>query len=709
MKNGTTSESLSYGDLARRLIDLERLAVLPSPGEACAQWSSYSRASRYDPGTGKYVDWANNDDATGIIRKEGGMDVLAEMEGPGCIWRMWSADASPKAHVRIYLDGNAEPVLDLPYAAYFAGRHAPLNYPSLVYNPEWKGNNCYVPIPYQKSCKITAQENWGRYYHFTYQTFPKGTILPTFRRDLTAGDASALANVNAFLTKKLGTDPVGPRKGEVTETKPVVVTAGKTVSMTVVNGPRAVTALRVKFDLKAMEREGGDPAKALREVALRIFYDGEASPSVWSPLGDFFGTAPGINAYRSLPMGMILDKESVYELGLINSEKRLAMTRASSACEAYSHWYMPFARDFRLELQNEGARRLACEVTVVHAPLSRPIETLGRFHAKWHRDAFLPEEPERNIDWTMLKTTGRGRFCGVMLHVWTPKIGWWGEGDEKFFVDGEKMPSTFGTGSEDYFGYAWCSQYPFQRPFHNQTFNSGQSVGHVSVGRSQIADNVPFQRSFEGAIEKYYPNSRPALYAAIAYWYLEPGGEDPYQPVPLSRRIYYDNTRQPPIRSEAERNVADVVLVEGEDIAWYKSYQASAGTADIQSMMPFGNHWSRGSQLLWVDGYPGEGLDLSVSVKTEGEYEIFACLTRDRDYAMVRLAWDDEPMGPVVDLYAQMVEPPAEVLLGTMAVKAGEHRLTVEITGANERAYRCYKVGVDYIILRPATRRKGTR
>ena len=57
----------------------------------------------------------------------------------------------------------------------------------------------------------------------------------------------------------------------------------------------------------------------------------------------------------------------------------------------------------------------------------------------------------------MLKTEGRGRFLGVMLHVWNPRGGWWGEGDEKFFVDGEKFPSTIGTGSEDYFGYAWCN------------------------------------------------------------------------------------------------------------------------------------------------------------------------------------------------------------------------------------------------------------
>ena len=107
-----------------------------------------------------------------------------------------------------------------------------------------------------------------------------------------------------------------------------------------------------------------------------------------------------------------------------------------------------------------------------------------------------------------------------MLHVWNPRGGWWGEGDEKFFVDGEMFPSTFGTGSEDYFGYAWCDPTLFTNCYHNQTISMGNR-GHISVNRWHIGDNVPFQESFEAAIEKYYPNSKPTLYAATAYWYQD--------------------------------------------------------------------------------------------------------------------------------------------------------------------------------------------
>ena len=112
------AENLTYVDLVNRLTDLEHLAVIPASGERCAQWSSYDRKSRYDEATGKYVAWDANGDGGGIIRKEGDKLVFAEMEGPGCIWRIWSA-APGQGHVRIFLDGKTEPVVDLPFVGYF--------------------------------------------------------------------------------------------------------------------------------------------------------------------------------------------------------------------------------------------------------------------------------------------------------------------------------------------------------------------------------------------------------------------------------------------------------------------------------------------------------------------------------------------------------------------------------------------------------------
>ncbi|MHC4543881.1 MAG: glycoside hydrolase family 172 protein, partial [Planctomycetota bacterium] len=508
-----SGEKLAYIDLINRLTDLEQLAILPTPGEKCQQWSSYDRASKYDKASGKYVGWFANGDGNGIIRKEGDTQVFAEMEGPGVIWRIWSALAN-KGHVKIYLDGAAEPAVDLPFIGYFNRENEPFTHEALVHMTA-RGQNCYIPIPYQKSCKIVGQGDWGRYYHFTYTTYPKGTVLPTFKRQLSAAESKALDKAAKILTR--GRLPGGKRQGQVTiKGEPLMVAPGATATVARLKGERAIIILQAYIiDLP----ESPDDRDVLRELALRISWDGESKPSVWVPLGDFFGTAPGVNIYKSLPLGM-------RGHGLF-----------------YSFWYMPFENGALIELTNDGDEERQVAFSITHAPVTQPIEKLGRFHAKWHRDAFLPEEPGRDasphcIDWTMLKTEGRGRFCGVMLHVWNPRGGWWGEGDEKFFVDGEKFPSTIGTGSEDYFGYAWCNPTLFQNCYHNQTI-SMNNKGHVSVNRWHVTDNIPFQKSFEAAIEKYYPNGKPTLYAATSYWYQAAGQTDAYKPVPVAQRLGY--------------------------------------------------------------------------------------------------------------------------------------------------------------------------
>jgi len=649
-------EKFTYVDLAKRLTDLERLAVLPAPGDTCAQWSSYDRASKYDVATGKYVAWDANGDGGGIIRREGDLAVFAEMEGPGCIWRLWSAKAD-NGHVRIYLDGAAEPAVDLPFAGYFDRKNPPFVYPSLVHDAA-SGKNCYVPIPYQKSCKIVGEKGWGNYYQFVYETFPKGTVVPTFKRELAADETAALAAADEILSNKRGEDPKGKRDGEAAVSKSAAVGAGKAVAVARLDGPRAITAIRVKMPAAASKEE---EIAALRELAIRISWDGEKTPSVWAPLGDFFGTAPGINKYKSLPLGMT-------DEGF------------------YSVWYMPFAKGAVVEIANDGAAERTVEVGVTHAPLARPAGDLGRFHAKWHRDAFLPPEPERKIDWTMLKVQGRGRWCGVVLHVWNPRGGWWGEGDEKFFVDGEKFPSTIGTGSEDYFGYAWCNPALFQNAYHNQTISNGNK-GHVSVNRWHVTDNVPFQKSFEADIEKYYANARPTLYACTAYWYQAPGDTDPYEPQPLSERVGYWTAPAPSgVKGALDGEAMEILAKTG-------------GEAAPQDMTGFGGGWSNDSHLWWTRAKPGDKLDLALPVKDAGKYKLTARMTKARDYGIVQIYLDGQKLGDPIDLYNPEVVPTAVLNWGTHELTAGKHKLTLEITGANEKAVKAHMVGLDYVKL----------
>ncbi len=651
-----TEARITYIDLIKRLTDLEGLAILPVQGEKCAQWSSYDRRSKYEEISDQYIEWSANADGDGIIREENGEFVFAEMDGPGVIWRIWSAKAG-FGHVKIFLDGNKNPVVDLPFSHYFNGENEPFTRPALVHKTA-SGLNNYVPIPYQKSCKITAEPGWGAYYHFSYTTYPKENILPTFKRELTLSEAEALDRANEILLN-CENSPVSSHNDETVEQRSLEVAPGSTQRVIQLNGKRAITSLRVKVNLPAFPQD----RDVLREIALSVYWDGEKKPSVWSPLGDFFGTAPGVNKYKSLPMGMAED-------------------------EFYSHWYMPFEKKAIIELTNDGDKERELSFTITHAPLALPIEELGRFHAKWHRDAFLPERKDRWPDWTLLTTKGRGRFCGVVLHVWNPKGEWWGEGDEKFFIDGEKFPSTFGTGSEDYFGYAWCCSDLFQNAYHNQTFNSNDNCGHISVNRWHIADNVPFIKSFEGVIEKYFENSVPTLYASTVYWYLASGGIDPYKSVPVEYRVGYCTV--PPVFRVKN-------ALEGEDLTVVK---VTGGKVRPQKMHMFGKEWSGDAQLWWTDAHPGDVLELSVPVKKTGKYNLEIQLTRAADYGIVQLRLNGYNLSTPIDLFSDKVIPYKIQDVGIHQLAKGEHKLSIEIIGANENAIKKYMFGIDYVLLK---------
>lgn len=651
----TAQETLTYADLVARMVDLEHLATLPPAGETCQLWSSWDRASQYDAATGRYVHWDANGDGNGSIRKEGDQVVMAEMEGPGCIFRTWSARAE-EGHVRIYLDGQAEPVTDLPFKKYFSGDTAPFNFPILSYDLAdfgCRGQNLYLPIPYQKSCKIVADPGWGAYYQFNYVTYPAGTKVPTFSAQLVAENVQAIEDVVRLLNDGLGTRPGGAAEGTRSTQKAVQVPAGGSAVVAEWAGPRAITAIRARIGLA----DRADQMAALRQLVLKITWDGDSEPAVWCPLGDFFGTAPGENRYRTLPTGMTEDGY-------------------------YAFWYMPFAKGARIELVNDGPAPRGLEMQIDDASLTRPAEELGRFHCKWHRDTVeLPDD--RWPDWVMLSTMGRGRFCGVMLHVWNPRGGWWGEGDEKFFVDGEKFPSTIGTGSEDYFGYAWCDSGLFQRPFHAQTMTMGNQ-GHQSVLRWHIGDAVPFQKSFEGDIEKYYrTEERGTLYACTVCWYLAPGGVDPYPAVPLENR--HDYYSQVPLH------------VGGFDIIGEP--KGSVQTQDLTHFEQSNNvHWQGSDQLWWTGAEPGDRLEVAVPVKKAGRYAVAVVLTKARDYGVVQLTLDGKKAGDPIDLYSPKVVPTEPIRLGEFDLPEGKHILGVEILDANDKADKAYMFGLDQIL-----------
>ncbi len=656
------AETYTYPQLVRRMTDMEQLAQLPPPGEKTSLASSYDRKSRYDAATDKYIDWDANADGNGIIRQEGDESVLMDVQGPGCIWRTWSATASA-GHVKIYLDGSATPAVDLPFTGYFDGKTAPFNRPSLVYipSPAAHGFDNYTPIPFQKSCKIVAEKGWGAYYQFTYTQFPAGTVVPTFSMNLSPEDSAALDAADKILGQ-CGRNPMGGAATVTAEKNSITARAGQTTTVADLSGAGALTALKVKLDLP---KDPEAQRVLLRQLTLSITWDGEASPSVWSPLGDFFGYVGGADVFQSLPVGLLADGTF------------------------YSYWYMPYGRTAHIEVGNDGPAPVAMTWEVDHAPLTQPIAQLARFHAKWHRDAFLTDRPDRAPDWTLLTTQGQGRYVGTHLHGWNPRGSWWGEGDDKFFVDGEKFPSSFGTGSEDYFGYAWSSSGHFSRPYHNQILNEGNQ-GHFDDNRWHIPDAVPFDVSFEADIEKYFPNGRSTLYAAEVFWYLKPGGTDPYAPVPVADRVGYW------VRPDIYREPG---AIEAE--AWpVFSTAKSPDRVRPEDTYAYGKEWSGDAEMIWPAQTIGETLELTLPVQKAGQYRLIAHYGEAPDSGIFQAGLNGVAMGSPIDLYDPRIKTTDPVDLGLVTLPDGQPVFKVTVTGKNP-ASTGTQFGLDYLKLVP--------
>ena len=259
------AETLSYADLVGRLTDLEHLAVLPVPGEKCGQWSSYDRASKYDAKTGKYLHWDANGDGGGIIRQEGDRVGHGRDEGTGL--HLADLVGGRREGTREDLSrraGSSRPStcpLSTTLTASTPRSTTPCS-PTICNRLAASGQNLYMPIPYQKSCKIVAEKGWGNYFHFIYDTFPKGTQVPTFSARWRP-KTPALKRVNDFFRRHSGRTRPGSGKGEKTaEQERSDRRRADGASCSNWRARRAITAIRVKMSFKDREDELAGAAEA---------------------------------------------------------------------------------------------------------------------------------------------------------------------------------------------------------------------------------------------------------------------------------------------------------------------------------------------------------------------------------------------------------------------------------------------------------------
>ncbi|NLN94012.1 MAG: DUF2961 domain-containing protein [Candidatus Hydrogenedens sp.] len=642
-----SAASVNFGTMLEEMTDMERLITLDTIPYTTGQFSSYDRLST-DPTVLTDQNWFANLDRNNHLRveeRDGRQEwVLMDVAGPGAVVRFWSANPLEGGIVRFYLDHSDEPVIEMPLAAFLEGRSKPFISP--LCGNRGQGWNSYVPIPYAEHCKITIDEG-DIYYIINYRTYTTGTEVDSFTFADTETHVKALRDTAATL---LHPDAIEDKQPVTAHSFDVTVSGADSEDFSF-SGPAAIRGIRCSVEADNLE-------EALRGCLLKINFD-ENEASVLAPLGDFFGTAPGVNEYQSLPSGTLDDGR------------------------LYSRWVMPFQKSADIELINFNrfAVRLSGEILVAERPWT---EDSLYFHAKWKGESDIATRPMQ--DWNYMTAQGQGRFCGVMLHITNPVTHWWGEGDEKIYVDGDTFPTWFGTGTEDYYGYAWCSPLLFTHAYHNQSRCDGPgNLGHTCVSRFHIMDDIPFTRDFRFDMEVWHWADTHIAQSITAFWYAtaeskdnfsEPGGE--LLPVP---------TYEVPEPVEG--------ALEGENM---RVMEVSAGTVDKQSgSWP----WSSFLQLWWRGGAQKDHLKLRFRVEKAGNYAVSAVFTKAPDYGIHEMAINGTVVAPALDLYnADEVIVSDPVSLGRVDFVKGFNFIDVRIVDKHPDS-KDYMFGLDYILLEP--------
>lgn len=628
--------------LMREMTDLAGMAEFPDPAYTCRQFSSYDRLSKSPA-----EHWFANADHGHFLRveeRDGRKEhVLMDAEGPGAIVRIWSAN--PAGTLRIYLDGAAQPVLEAPMTDLLGGRFPGL--PEPIAGERSKGWNLYFPIAYARHCKVTSDAG-GFYYHVNYRTYVPGTAVESFRLE----DLTTLADPIQALARRLADPRAAGAAGGNPEPFDVQLWPGERVQQSFA-GPAAFTRVLVRPRARDLET-------ALRAVVVRITFDGR--PTVEVPLGDFFGSAPGINPFESLPVGM------------------------TASGELYSHWFMPFRSSAQIDLHNLGTQLVSLAGELALTPYRWTDRSL-HFHAKWRADFDVPTRPM--IDWNYLTATGRGVFAGVSFAIDNPVRDWWGEGDEKIYVDGETFPSHFGTGTEDYFGYAWCWPETFTHAYHAQPRCDGPgNYGRTSVNRFHFLDRIPFQQDFRFDMELWHWHAHCNVnLAVLACWYARPGATDAFPP------IRADDVALRPMPVYTVPRVAGAI--EGESLP-IRRVTGTVAPQDWQGLS--------GEQHLWWHAgiKPGDTLAVVFPAPAAGRYRVLARFLQARDYGIHQLAINGRPAGQPIDFYQPDVTPTRELDLGVFELHATDNEFTATVVGANDRAVRSFMFGLDYLRLEPA-------
>lgn len=520
------------------LLNIDRLPMLRDNRSFLA--SSYNRNH-----------W-NGDDTPEYLSKNNKEGTVADIKGPGCIYRIWSGGGSD-ARFKFYFDGEDEARVSVRFSGLngepeqqkngllplLSGIGREIAYPPMMATgtkngPYLETGICYMPMPFEKSCRIAIEPPLDRkYFQVNYHIFPEQTKIKTFDpANISQGDMQKVKDIVSLWYKAGEPLKASPEKTEGTIS---IADAQRVELLNLQSTAGRINAIRIKLP-ESMRKE-----HILRSLILKIYWDGEDRPCVDSPVGAFFCDVFGTPSQENpIPLSQdinpnVPDKKEreIYSFGLPYEYKNFLMGYTKDN-GYYAYFPMPFFNGARVVLINETGYPLEDIIYEIgYETMSEPETNVGRFHALYHREnpTWGIENPkDLRVDFTgkdnyvILKAGGRGHYIGASFFMVQKRLipqnveatgsGAICEGNEMIFVDDDPKQTQIGTGTEDYLNQNyWVHDhiYPFD----------GNRKGYRACYRFHVSDCIPFTSKIQVTIEHGSGNAHFIDYSSVAYWYQE--------------------------------------------------------------------------------------------------------------------------------------------------------------------------------------------
>ncbi len=624
--------------------DLYKISEL-SQGKSkirAGQVSSFDRTGGNDDGfSGKYS----------FLRREGGKLVLADLEGPGCITRIWTPTLLDR-NIEFYFNEAEEAALIIPFRKLFDGSFFPFISPSA--ESALGGYVSYVPIPFSESCKVAIDSEKMNFYQITYHQYDEQPLesFPSIP------DEEYRKHHQMFELKTLSAMKGEFRhaRSETREIPQMLLAPGQKATLWECHGAYKI----LNIELESSDYDGG----VLRAVILRIFWDGSPLPAVEVPLGDFFGQAFG---------------ESVIQSYVISSKPGFRCS-----------FPMPFKKkavfelDYEQNYHDQFDKLLVLSGEVAVQPINpEQMKNEKYFHAVWRRE----NPTTKHLPYSILDVEGSGHFVGFQLQCTgkIPGLLEYFEGDERIFVDGEL--AIHGTGSEDCFNGGWYNitgRWDHQQnlPLYGCT-RFDLSASQTGAYRWYIGDFVPFSRSFRMEIEHGPVNNNILTdYCSTAYYYeASPAG----------------NGKKIPGLDERSIMAPDLLVFEGEQLP-IPQWSFTGPPVDKPAVDK--EKWSQARYLrLKGDGKCPLGYEYImtvVEIEKEDDYEVQIFYAAGQEFGSVQLFLDGFAFGPKINCFSEKFQRKGPISLGIKHFQKGNHIFEFRIFSENKEIGK-HHFGLDKI------------